>query len=104
MQKCQACSNPFTWKSIEKSLFLGYKPLICTRCHRVHDIRFMTRMALVMLTTTLPLVVFFSRVNTLGSACFLTAYLAWCTVIMATTPFFARYQVREVPEESAAPK
>lgn len=105
MIKCQECASPFTWKSVEKSLFLGYKPITCSRCQRVHDVSFITRIVLVGFTTTLPLLLLFSRVLTLRLGYgLLAAYLAWSAFILAIAPFFARYHVREDKEETRLPK
>lgn len=102
MQKCQKCENQFTWKSMEKSLFWGYKPITCSRCHNAHYVGFWTRIGLSGSMTMVPMVLLFMRVIPLRVEYWIAFYLLWAALVIGTAPFFARYHIRETSESTKA--
>lgn len=104
MQKCQKCENQFTWKNVEKSLALGYKPITCERCHSIHHVGFWTRLGLAVSITMLPMVLLFLRVIPMGMEYWIAFYLVWAAVVIGIAPFFARYHLRESGEDAAKEK
>jgi CXXC-20-CXXC protein len=104
MQKCQKCENQFTWKSIEKSLALGYRPITCSKCQSVHYVSFWTRLILAGSITMIPLGLMFMiiipfRIIPLSVEFWIAFYLIWAAVIIGITPFFAKYRIRETCED-----
>lgn len=43
MQQCVNCQTPFTWKQINKSVWLAYKPIACLKCGMLHKVQFLSR-------------------------------------------------------------
>ncbi|MGH2317434.1 TIGR04104 family putative zinc finger protein [Planococcus sp. SE5232] len=43
MQRCVDCQTPFTWKQINKSVWLAYKPITCPNCGMLHKVQFLSR-------------------------------------------------------------
>lgn len=105
VQKCQKCENQFTWKSMEKSLFWGYKPITCSRCHSTHYVSFWTRIILAGSITMIPLGLMFMiiipfRIIPLSVEYWVAFYLIWAALVIGIAPFFARYKIRETKEDT----
>jgi CXXC-20-CXXC protein len=43
IQKCEKCSNKFTWTEIEKSIIKNYTPITCSKCKTVHKVQYSSR-------------------------------------------------------------
>ena len=93
--KCKNCSEPFSWKSIRRSIFFGYKPLTCESCGSVHYVSFWTRILVSVFTTTVPLFLVFSRVIPLKPVNAVMIYLLWIFLSTYISPFFVRYELRQ---------
>lgn len=105
VQKCQKCENQFTWKSMEKSLFWGYKPITCSRCDSTHYASFWTRIVLSGLITMVPMGLLFLRMVSLRMEYmeyWIAFYLLWAALVVGIAPFFARYHIRETSEATKA--
>lgn len=100
VQKCQKCGNQFTWKSMEKSLIFGYKPITCSRCDSTHYAGFWTRIILSVLVTMVPMGLLFMRMISLRMEYWIAFYLLWAALVMGMAPLFARYHIRETREDT----
>lgn len=106
MQKCQKCSEPFTWKSIMKSCFLGYKLIKCGSCNSEHYVSLITRIGYSTFAVIIPMIFVYVLIFTKAINIFnifreyLLAHLLWITLITLIMPFFARYHIREARENN----
>lgn len=94
IQKCQKCSNQFTWKAIQKSLLWGYKPVSCSSCESTHDITFQSRIGLVLFTTAIPMLLVFNPVMELKIEFEIALYLLWVAIVVGVAPIFVKYKIR----------
>ena len=103
MQQCQKCSEPFTWKSIIKSIMFGYKPIKCSSCNSKHYVTFMTRIGLSIFAMVFPLVLAYVRMFTIVTINILNVfcgYLLWFILITLVMPFFAGYHIQEARKDN----
>ncbi|WP_084215487.1 TIGR04104 family putative zinc finger protein [Jeotgalibacillus campisalis] len=49
MQKCTTCEKRFQWWQIARSLFILYRPIICSFCSTEHQITLSSRLLCVVL-------------------------------------------------------
>ncbi|WP_209459273.1 TIGR04104 family putative zinc finger protein [Youngiibacter multivorans] len=94
IQKCQNCSEQFTWKAIQKSLLWGYKPISCTNCSSTHDISFMSRIGLVLFTTAIPMLLVFNPLMDLRIEIETALYLLWVVIVIGIAPLFVKYSIK----------
>ena len=57
LPRCNNCGVQMKWGKINKSLWLGYKPVICEKCNTEHSIAFSSRI-LVSFLIVAPMVLF----------------------------------------------
>ncbi|TKC15411.1 TIGR04104 family putative zinc finger protein [Robertmurraya kyonggiensis] len=57
MQKYKSCNAKFSWASIYKSFWLGYRPIVCSQCRVEHQITLWGRLIFVFLTIV-PMLLF----------------------------------------------
>lgn len=94
IQKCQKCSDQFTWIAIQKSLLWGYKPVSCSSCGSTHDITFQSRIGLVLFTTAIPMLLVFNPVMELKIEYEIALYLLWVAIVVSIAPLFVKYKIR----------
>lgn len=92
MQKCHKCSNQFKWKTIIKSIWLGYTPIVCDSCDTKHYVNFTTRLILA-ISISIPLITRVFIFNSFFENYVLLIYPIWITIFICITPFFARYHI-----------
>lgn len=56
IQQCEHCHKQFTWKEIQASLWLAYRPIKCRECGTVHKILLSSRLVIALITV-LPMMV-----------------------------------------------
>ncbi|WP_424923984.1 TIGR04104 family putative zinc finger protein [Alkalibacillus almallahensis] len=65
LQKCENCHAQFSWSKIYKSILANYRPIKCNECCTKHEITFLSR-TIVAILTILPLftlLIFLSPTN-----------------------------------------
>ncbi|MFE7064543.1 TIGR04104 family putative zinc finger protein [Sutcliffiella sp. NPDC057660] len=92
MQKCKNCNTPFSWSSIYKSFWLGYKPIGCENCNTEHRITVLGRLKFVSLTI-IPMLVFGHFFSPFDNA-FSTIGVGIAILIIGSlfTPYFVKYK------------
>lgn len=53
LQKCTQCNTRFTWREINKTLWLAYRPLSCRKCGKNHKIQIASRLLLSLITVSI---------------------------------------------------
>lgn len=94
VQKCINCGTQFRYKSIQKSIWSGYKSIICFNCGAIHDFRFIYRL-LVSVLIALP--IFFTRWISSVAPNILWAslmYFGYLFVAIGVLPFVIRYRLK----------
>lgn len=98
MQECRECSNKFRYKDIMKSIWINgyYAPMVCDKCNTKHYVSFSTRLIL-SLSVILPIVIvnISKRINYRFFNVSLILYIIWAILIIALTPFYAKYYVKD---------
>ncbi|MGV3464981.1 MAG: TIGR04104 family putative zinc finger protein [Heyndrickxia sp.] len=95
LEKCNSCSNPFTWKDLYKSFLLNYKPISCNCCGAVNIVNISSRL-LLGLFTLMPLfifIIYFTGESTTRSIFYLLCAIIASIILSSLYPFFARYKL-----------
>ena len=89
IQRCKTCSKQFKWKSIIRSIWLGYKPIECDNCKSKYHIRFISKL-LISLSIALP-ILFQNYLSSLFKSYSILIYLLWVLLVILISPFLSRY-------------
>lgn len=98
IQKCNKCSTQFTWQQIIKSTFFsfGSQHMECNKCRTKHYANFTTTL-IITIVISLPILLkrFTNITTTFGvlEEFFIAIYLVLLALLIALTPFFARYHL-----------
>ncbi|MED3572665.1 TIGR04104 family putative zinc finger protein [Cytobacillus praedii] len=92
MQKCKKCNTQFSWSTIYKSFWWGYKPIECENCNAEHRIIVRGRLIFVSLTI-LPMLVFGFFLSPFDSA-FATICAGIAILIIGSlfTPYLVKFR------------
>ena len=92
LQKCDHCHTPFTWREINKSLWLAYRPITCRKCGTKHKIQGASRfvLAIVAVPTTLIAVYVINNYNLSLYSNFILL-LVLITFISSLFPYLVKY-------------
>lgn len=101
IQRCSKCSKEFTRKKIIKSIFFSwdYKPVICDKCSTKHYINTKTKLTISLgIVVPVFLISFFADgINIFNIPIMVyypLIYILWSALLIAMTPFFARYSIK----------
>ncbi|WP_422484933.1 TIGR04104 family putative zinc finger protein [Gudongella sp. DL1XJH-153] len=94
VQKCINCGTQFRYKSIQKSIWSGYKDIICFNCGAIHEFRTIFRISVSVL---IILPVFFTRfVNSVTPTILWASlmYFGYLFVVIGVIPYVIRYRLK----------
>ncbi|WP_298826264.1 TIGR04104 family putative zinc finger protein [uncultured Planococcus sp.] len=92
MQRCVNCRTSFTWKQINKSLWLAYKPVACLNCGMLHKVQFLSRiLASMMMVGPLFILNFLSPFA--GAWNFIISVLLVMPTVILLLPYIMRYRL-----------
>jgi len=92
IQRCENCSKEFRWKTVAKSIWTGYKPIVCDNCKTKHYPIFAYRFVFAL---SMGLPVFFIQFLSVflkPYPLFILVYLIWISAAIAVSPFYFRYR------------
>lgn len=95
VQKCINCGTQFRYKSIQKSIWAGYKPIICFNCGAIHEFRFVYR---ILVSALIVLPIFFTQwIRSLAPNNLVHAviYFGYLFVAIGLMPFVIRYRLKD---------
>ena len=94
VQKCISCDTQFRYKSIQKSIWSGYKPIICFNCGAIHEFKFIYRLVVSVL---IVLPIFFTRwISSVAANLLVHAamYFGYIFMAIGVMPFLIRYRLK----------
>lgn len=95
VQKCENCGTQFRYKSVQKSIWSGYKPVICFKCGAIHEFRFIYRLVV---STVIVLPIFFTGWISSFAPNHLVAtliYVGYLFVAIGLLPYVIRYRLKD---------
>ena len=95
IQRCKNCFKEFDWKIIIESIWLkSYAPIKCDECKSMHHSTIITRLLIGFSVGVVPFIILKIEYKALGAYCILV-YLMWIVFMVALTPFYARYYIKD---------
>ncbi|MGM0396760.1 MAG: TIGR04104 family putative zinc finger protein [Bacillota bacterium] len=95
VQKCENCGAQFRYKSIQRSIWSGYKDIICFNCGAIHEFRTIFR---IIVSVLIVLPVFFTGFVNSVAPTILSAsaiYFGYLFVVIGLIPYGIRYRLKE---------
>lgn len=92
MQRCEVCQSPFTWKQVNKSLWLAYKPIACPNCGRRYKVQFLSRL-LVSLLVVGPIFASSFLSHPTNTQALIVVALILLPAICFAMPYLMRYRL-----------
>ena len=94
VQKCINCGTQFRYKSVQKSIWAGYKPIICFNCGAIHEFRFVYRLVVSVL---IVLPIFFNQwISDIAPNLLVhtAMYFGYLFAAIGAMPYLIRYRLK----------
>jgi CXXC-20-CXXC protein len=89
--KCPHCNAKLSWFAVERSIWIGYKPLICKKCSKTLYFPDIWRWTFHLIVVVTPIIIY----HLYTVPFFVFFYFIWAIVISMIAPYVAIFRLKE---------